>query len=159
MKRLRVGPFLVALLPIACGLNGPLPDGPILEAFSTNIRLCGFPASQLVEDHVGGGHIGRLYVGQRLPLRLRGETDRINSVSWSVNPQSAPQPPVVRLTGTGRFTAVLEAVAAGGDSRRDFVFVGAGLVFKDASEGGVNPSACDGGGGWVPANRIFVVER
>lgn len=147
---------LVALMPIACGMDSLTLGRRTLDAYSANVRLCGFPSSQLVEDPVGG-RIGRLHVGQRLPLQLRGDTDRIQTVSWTVDHPPAPQePPVVRLTQTGRFTAVLEAVAAGGEGPRNYVFVWAEIVFKDGSEGGSSPSFCPGEGR-VPADRIIVV--
>jgi hypothetical protein len=158
MKRNRVGAVLVALVAIACGRNGPLTlDGSRIEddANASDLSLCGFPASQLVEDPGGRGHIGRLRVGQRVPLVLTGNTDRVRTVSWWSDSLPAPRPPVLRLTGTGRFTAILEAVAAGGDDPRDYAFAGASVEFKDESGRGFVPAACETG--WKEADRIVVV--
>lgn len=159
MKTRGIGLVPLAVLgATACGLGPIWEPSPILDAFSTHIRLCGFPATQLVE-HPNFGHFGRLRVGQRIPLKLDGETDRIASVRWSVEAvhDQAPHPPDVRFTPTGRYTATLEAVAAGGDAPTDYVFAGAGLTFQDGSEGGVNPGVCGSGGNWVPATRLAVV--
>jgi hypothetical protein len=156
MKAHRVVPVLLALLPLACGFDLSNLGGPTLDAYSSNIRLGGFPASQLVEDPISGQR-GRLQVGQRIPLELRGETDRIQSVTWVVDyPPEPPHPPVVRLTGTGRLTAILEGVEPGGDHIRDYAFAFANVVFKDGSEQTASPAACPNPRTWTPA-RCFVV--
>lgn len=158
MKSKRVGVVLVALLPIACGRSGPLTlDGTRIQddALVSDLGLCGFPAGQLVEDPAGRGHIGRLRVGQRVPLVLTGDIGRVQAVSWWTDSLPAPRAPVLRLTGTGRFTAVLEAVAAGGNDPADYAFAGASVEFKDESGRGFVPAACETG--WMQADRIVVV--
>jgi hypothetical protein len=147
--------LLLALQPMACGLDEPI-DLFASEALSSNLRLCGFPAGQLVYDPGRGGYTGRVHVGQRIPLELTGGTSGIRSLSWSVRALGL-RPPVARLTGTGTFAAVLEGVAAGGTGERDYALVGADVEFRDGSQAWVNPSECRSDGFGTQADRVVVV--
>jgi hypothetical protein len=154
MKEHRVGPVLLALLPLACGRYGPVEQADIAE-----IRLCGFPESQLVEEPSGRGRFGLMRVGQRVPLELKGRTDLVASVSWWAGNWEAPRSPVAHLEQTGPFTTVLVADAVGGDDPADPVFVNAAVEFRDGSGRMAFPSACHGNDfdGAVAAERIVVV--
>jgi hypothetical protein len=155
-------PLLMAVLAAACdsGLTCDPPGGgctgDVLDAYSTNIKICGFPVSQVDLSEVGpplyGTPMAWLRVGQRLTLTLNGELDRVATVAWGVgSPMQGSQLPQVRLTPTGRYQTLLEGVAPGGDSRHDAIQVSGDLVFKDGSQDGVRLEACqpDGSGQWV----------
>lgn len=155
MRKRWILPVLLALQPMACGLDEPI-DLFGAEALSSNIRLCGFPAGQLVADPSRGGYTGQVHVGQRIPLQLTGGIDSLRSVSWTVRP-FGQQPPVARLTGTSTFAAVLEGVAPGGTGARDYALVGADLEFRDGSQAWAGPAECSSDGTRVQADRVVVV--
>jgi hypothetical protein len=161
MKNRRFGPVLLALLPLACGRSGPLTldDTSPEQAVIAEIRLCGFPESQLVEEPSGRGYFGVLRVGQRVPLELKGRTDLVQSVSWWAGDWESPRSPFVHLAQTGPFSVVLVADAAGGDDPGYPVHVSAAVEFKDDSGRTRFPSACRGDDfdSAVAAERIVVV--
>jgi hypothetical protein len=156
-NRIRLA-LLAAAGFVACDVGGRLTlEGERIEdAFSGEVTLCGFPASQLVEHGPDGRHFGRLRVGQTLALEITDETGRIQTVSWRASDHDSPHSPLVRVTPTGRLTATLAALAVGGEGPTDYLYVVADLGFRDGSFRGVALASCDGGG-WTGVDHIVVV--
>jgi len=163
-----LSPFLIAPLLALSGCDSIVCDPEtescplhVIDAVAAQVRLCGFPASQLDLSQVGPPHyltsIGRVQVGQRLPLELRGDLDRIASINWEVRVNDyAPHPPRLRLIATGRYEASLVGEAPGGDDPADYAWADAAIVFKDGSEDAAAVSVCESGN-WQPAVHLLVV--
>jgi hypothetical protein len=133
-------------------------DCSTIDSIAANVRLCGFPRDQIDGILSGQGFsTGIVHVGQRIPLRLRGDLDRVVSITWRVDSQSyAQNPPRVSLVPLSNTTAMLTGLATGGPDRTDYVFVAADLVFRDGTESVATVAYCPGDG-FIPADHVFVV--
>ena len=129
-------------------------DCRMVDSFAANVRRCGFPGQQI--DSSGEVSKGVLGVGQRISLQLKGDLDRVVSVTWIVKPPDyAPDPPRVALERRSDSGAVLVGLAPGGTHPADFVFAYTDLVFRDGTTGVAGVAYCKGTD-WTPAHHIVV---
>ncbi len=146
-----------SLIAGGCGVND-LYGTRLLDSVTSNLQVCGFPAAQLDTSEMGPPRyltsIGRLRLGQRLTMELRGDTGRVRSVEWQVVPgyrrssHAAFQP-------AGQRSAVLTGVRLSADDN-DFDFAVAHVLFRDGSEADLAVAVCTART-WQPANEIVVV--
>jgi hypothetical protein len=76
---------LLLLAVLMYGCPGDQFSDDLLDSATTGLRVCGFPERQLDISQVGLPSyltsIGRVRLGQSLPLQLRGDMTRVDTVS------------------------------------------------------------------------------
>jgi len=149
--------LLLAVLPYGC--TGDHFSDDLLDSGTTGLRVCGFPESQLDISQVGPPSyltsIGRVRLGQSLPLQLKGDMTGVDTVSWRVEPQYGRTGTHLAFASTGGSSATLVGLRLSADDN-DYDFAFARVVFHDGSEVNAVVSVCTGSG-WRPADHIVVV--
>lgn len=155
--RLRLAAALfAAVTAVSCGDFGRClhADCRAIDSIYANVRLCGFPLSQI--DRSSEFSRSHIRQGQRIPLELKGKLDLVRTIEWSAGPRiPSGQPIIARLVPTSRTTAVLEGLTAGGEGPTGDWFVGASLTFQDGTDGWAPVAHCRGDD-WIPATGIVV---
>ena len=155
---------LTSILLVSCSraaiptASGTIPSD-VPEWGSSTVQLCGFPESQLDLSKVGPPSYltatGRLRLGQRMPVGLLGDTLRIRTVTWHVDPGYGRTNTHAAFASAGQLSATLVGLAVSRDDN-DYDFAFARVVFADGSDKNLVVSVCTSTG-WRPADQIVVV--
>ena len=129
------------------------------QAMATELQICGFPEGQFDTSREGPPSYltpkGKIHLGQRVPLEVRGDTTNLRVLLWIIAPKFNQTVTHASWVSTSRAGGTLVGVRLSADDF-DYTFAYANAVFLDGSERGIPIGICKSDG-WRPVHQIVVV--
>lgn len=161
----RLGAALLGLaVGLACSTEAPLslpvslsPGVP--QAIATDLQICGFPESQFDTSREGPPTYltpqGKIRLGQRIPLELRGNTATVRTLLWVIEPKFNSSVTHATWVSTSRSGATLVGTRVS-SADFDYTFALARATFLDGTEKGLSIAICKSDS-WRAVHQIVVI--
>ena len=149
---------------LACSAEVPpsLPVSPspgVPQAIATDLQICGFPEDQFDTSREGPPSYltpqGKIHLGQRIPLELRGNTATLRALLWVIEPKFNSSVTHATWVSTSRQGATLVGTRVS-SADFDYTFALARATFLDGTEKGLPIAICKSDS-WRPVHQIVVI--